>query len=116
MEIQDMIRQKQDSGDLKVIELPGKGKGVVAGRMFTKGEYVCEYAGDLIEKTEADKREQQYLEEANRHQMDEMMCYMYFLKHRGKIWWYVAKEKKHEQGQVFATMAVALTLASRGGK
>ena len=87
LEIQDMIREERDSDALEVVELEGKGKGVLAGQLFCKGEYICEYAGELISKTEADEREQKYLEEAQQQGLDEMMCYMYFLKHNNHTWW-----------------------------
>ncbi len=37
-----------------------KGMGVVSTKSFTKGELVCEYAGDLITLAEAKAREAQY--------------------------------------------------------
>ena len=36
------------------------GWGVIATRAFAKGEFVCEYSGDLISITEARQREKQY--------------------------------------------------------
>ncbi|EGD78327.1 hypothetical protein PTSG_09393 [Salpingoeca rosetta] len=85
-EIQNMIREERDSPHLDIVDIEGKGKGVLARRTFEKGEYVCEYAGDLITKPEAAEREQRYLTEAREQHLDEMMCYMYFLRHRGKVW------------------------------
>ena len=82
-----MMRQSKDSANLTIIDLADKGKGVTAAQGFAKGEYVCEYAGDLITKAAASKREQQYLAEAAEQGQSEMMCYMYFLKHKGKDWW-----------------------------
>lgn len=82
-----MIQSQQDQPDLEVIDVEGKGKGVVAGRDFQKGDYICEYAGDLITREEAENRERKYLADAERHQLDEMMCYMYYLRHQGKVWW-----------------------------
>lgn len=40
--------------------IPGKGKGVVAGVAFPRGHYVCEYSGDLMRRAEALEREQMY--------------------------------------------------------
>ena len=46
--------------DLGVTMLQGRGRGVFPTRKFWKGEYVCEYAGDLIKIEEAKKREVEY--------------------------------------------------------
>ena len=86
-QIHAMIREGKDDEALRVVETSGKGKGVVAERDFARGEYICEYAGVLLTETDALLREQQYLLEAASAQAEEMMCYMYFLKHDGKDWW-----------------------------
>ena len=85
--VQAMIRKGEDSGDLEIVDIEGKGQGVLAGREFAKGEYVCEYAGDLIDKKEAERREAAYRSEAAKEGRQEIMCYMYFLKHAGKEYW-----------------------------
>lgn len=37
-----------------------KGKGVVSTAQIKRGQYVCEYSGELITKAEATKREAMY--------------------------------------------------------
>ncbi|EDQ90832.1 uncharacterized protein MONBRDRAFT_15842 [Monosiga brevicollis MX1] len=66
--------------------MDAKGKGVLAGRAFRRGEYVCEYAGELIELEEAHRREERYRTEATAKGLDEMMCYMYFLRHKSRTY------------------------------
>nr|XP_061822032.1 N-lysine methyltransferase KMT5A-A-like [Nerophis lumbriciformis] len=52
-----------------------KGRAVFAARRFRKGEYVVEYHGDLLEMTDAKKREAEYA------QNPETGCYMYYFQH-----------------------------------
>ena len=35
--------------------MKGKGRGVTATQPFKKGEFLCEYSGDLISREEAEK-------------------------------------------------------------
>ena len=40
-----------DTGEeesLEVLEIPGKGRGVMAKKNISKGGYICEYIGDLM--------------------------------------------------------------------
>ena len=67
----------------QVISLEGKGRGVVASKVFEKDEFVVEYAGELINITTANQREDLY-------ERDEKVgCYMYYFSHKGKHYWYV---------------------------
>ncbi|KAK0167258.1 hypothetical protein PV327_004682 [Microctonus hyperodae] len=61
---------------LEVKHFVGKGRGVVTTREFKKGEFVVEYAGDLIDQIEAKKREAEYAKDQNTG------CYMYYFQHR----------------------------------
>ncbi|XP_012254429.2 histone-lysine N-methyltransferase PR-Set7 [Athalia rosae] len=61
---------------LKIKHFVGKGRGVVTTREFHKGEFVVEYIGELIDQTEARKREAEYARDQNAG------CYMYYFKHR----------------------------------
>lgn len=60
----------------------GKGRGVVTTRSFVKGEFVVEYAGELISIEEAQKRELMYARNEN------IGCYMYYFKHKDNQHWY----------------------------
>ena len=63
---------------LKIVTFPGKNRGVVPTKKLTKGEFVIEYAGELIEHSTAEERE-------NRYAMDiSKGCYMYYFKTNGK--------------------------------
>lgn len=60
---------------------PNKGRGVIAGRNFARGEYVVEYSGDLISLEEARKREAIYAQDTSTG------CYMYYFKYGSIHYW-----------------------------
>ena len=56
-----------------------KGRGVAADQCnFQKGDFLCCYKGDLIDKAEGERRRSNYKEE--------MGSYLFFFKHNGKIY------------------------------
>ena len=55
-----------------------KGRGVKSTRYFKKGEYIVEYAGELISGNEAKLREKTY---------NSSQCYMFFFEDKGKKLW-----------------------------
>lgn len=59
----------------------GKGRGVVTKRSFQRGEFVTEYAGDLITISVAKDREIKY---AADHTTG---CFMYFFTYNGQNYW-----------------------------
>ncbi|XP_065201194.1 histone-lysine N-methyltransferase Set8-like [Planococcus citri] len=69
-----VLSNKEDGLEVQIFE--GKGRGVVAARKFQKGEFVVEYAGELITFEEAKKREGIYSQDENTG------CYMYYFKHK----------------------------------
>lgn len=80
----DIIQRLSESGPddsklpLKIVNIPGKNRGVAPTKKLTKGEFVVEYAGELIEHSTAEERE-------NRYAMDiSKGCYMYYFKTNGK--------------------------------
>ena len=55
------------------------GRGVASTRTFQQGEFVCEYAGDLISEEEAKEREFLYQKDSR--------SYMYFFTYKSpKLW------------------------------
>jgi len=63
---------------LKVVEIPGKNRGVVPTKNLSKGDFVVEYAGELIEHSTAEERENLYAMDVSKG------CYMYYFKANGK--------------------------------
>ena len=62
-----------------MIKCPTKGRGVITNRDFKKGEFVVEYAGEIVTYSEAVKREEKYDEDIG--------CYMFFFRHKGRSYW-----------------------------
>lgn len=55
----------------------------MASKDFTKGQFVVEYSGDLIDIVEAKVREELYAQNENAG------CYMYYFKHNDIQYWWV---------------------------
>ena len=66
---------------IQVTEIEGKGRGVVATKPFQRGDFVVEYAGDLIDLSLAKKREEKYSEDTD------IGCYMYYFTHNNRRYW-----------------------------
>lgn len=73
--------ERQTEDGLLVKLFKDKGRGIIAGRPFSRGEFVIEYIGDLIDQAEADRREKIYAKDAK------LGCYMYYFKHKEHHWW-----------------------------
>jgi histone-lysine N-methyltransferase SETD8 len=55
-----------------------KGRGVFTTTSFIKGDFLCEYAGEVISYVEAQKREIKYANDSTKG------CFMYYFKHNDK--------------------------------
>lgn len=71
----------QEGFDIKYISKI-KGYGVFTSKSFQKGDFLLEYAGDLLCKEEADLQEEKYL----RRQRNSLYprCFMYYFRHNDK--------------------------------
>ncbi|RWS24423.1 N-lysine methyltransferase SETD8-like protein [Leptotrombidium deliense] len=79
--------------NLYIVDVVGKGKGVLSSTLIPKGSFVCEYAGDLIKKAEAKEREKLY-------ELRGEGCYMYYFMW-GEIQWCVdATKPSHRLGRL----------------
>ena len=67
--------------DLEVKEVGDKGKGVFSIRSRKKGDFICEYSGELISYEEARSREEKYAKDVDTG------CYMYYFEHRNTKYW-----------------------------
>lgn len=63
---------------IEVAAIENKGRGVKAVKDFSKGDFVVEYAGELIDIGTAKDLETKYSLDASKG------CYMYYFKHKGK--------------------------------
>ncbi|CAH0388815.1 unnamed protein product [Bemisia tabaci] len=82
----------QDGLDVEVFE--NKGRGVVTTRKFSRGEFVVEYAGELISHDEARRREQFYAQDENTG------SYMYYFVHSNKHYCIDATEETDRLGRL----------------
>ena len=55
------------------------GRSVVTDFPFSKGQFICEYSGELVDNKEAIKREKGYTEENG--------SFMFFFEYNGKKMW-----------------------------
>ncbi|PNF37006.1 hypothetical protein B7P43_G08068 [Cryptotermes secundus] len=79
-DLEEAILSRREDG-LEVHNFEGKGRGIVTTRHFSKGEFVVEYAGELIDMCEAKEREKNYSQDQNTG------CYMYYFKYRNNQYW-----------------------------
>lgn len=75
--LEEAVTMCKEEG-LEIHNFEGKGRGIVARRHFGKGEFVVEYAGELIKVEEAKEREKLYAQDQNTG------CYMYYFKYRNQ--------------------------------
>jgi len=69
-------KDNDDNLGIEVKMFPGKGRGVVTTRDRVKGEFVVEYAGDIINLEDANNREAEYSRDVTKG------CYMYYFKYQ----------------------------------
>jgi len=63
--LQSMFVEIAEEDGLKVTVIPGKGRGILATKIFRKGDWVTEYIGDLLIGREAIARETEYAKNPN---------------------------------------------------
>eukprot|EP00092_Neocalanus_flemingeri_P034123 GFUD01037106.1.p1 GENE.GFUD01037106.1~~GFUD01037106.1.p1 ORF type:complete len:309 (+),score=83.10 GFUD01037106.1:83-1009(+) len=63
---------------IEVATMDNKGRGIKAVNDFSKGEFVVEYAGDLVDIKTAEDLEAKYSKDTSKG------CYMYYFKYKGK--------------------------------
>lgn len=72
--LEEAILSGSEDG-LEVMDIDAKGRGVVATKSFDRGDFVVEYAGDLINLDEAKRRDNMYCADPKAG------CYMYYFRH-----------------------------------
>ena len=75
-----LLLATDDSGlGMRVAQYGIKGRGIMALKPFRRGEFVVEYAGDLLDKGTAVQRE---------NSLDPSQgFFMYYFAHKGKQYW-----------------------------
>jgi len=87
------IRSKKAEG-LKIEDFGAKGRGVVANRAFSKGDFVIEYIGDLMDQAQAKAKEESYSHDPTKG------CYSYYFIHGGRHWCIDATEESLYMGRL----------------
>uniref|UniRef100_A0A8C3VA00 [histone H4]-lysine(20) N-methyltransferase n=1 Tax=Catharus ustulatus TaxID=91951 RepID=A0A8C3VA00_CATUS len=89
---------RKSKSELEVVILidyiDGKGRGVIATKHFNRGEFVVEYHGDLIEITDAKKREAVYAQDPSTG------CYMYYFQYLSKTYCVDATKETNRLGRL----------------
>ncbi|XP_069475773.1 N-lysine methyltransferase KMT5A isoform X2 [Ambystoma mexicanum] len=93
LRIDELIKSGKEEG-MKIDFIDGKGRGVFATRDFNRGEFVVEYHGDLIEVTDAKKREALYAQDSSTG------CYMYYFQYRSKTYCVDATRESNRLGRL----------------
>lgn len=79
---------------LEIVEIENKGRGVIATKVFHRGDFVVEYAGDLIDLTEAKRRDSKYTKDPTKG------CYMYYFNFKNKNYCIDATEESGKLGRL----------------
>ncbi|KAI5634064.1 SET domain-containing protein [Phthorimaea operculella] len=72
-DLERAVREQREDG-LAVAYFEGKGRGIIATRPFGRGQFVVEYAGELVGISEAREREHKYAQDPDAG------CYMYYFR------------------------------------
>ncbi|XP_012725093.1 N-lysine methyltransferase KMT5A-A [Fundulus heteroclitus] len=91
--IDDLITNGIEEG-MEVQHIEGKGRAVFATRCFQKGDYIVEYHGDLLQITDAKKREAEYA------QNPATGCYMYYFQYLCKTYCVDATKETGRMGRL----------------
>ncbi|XP_062445681.1 N-lysine methyltransferase KMT5A isoform X2 [Rhea pennata] len=85
---------RKSKSELQIDYIDGKGRGVIATKHFNRGEFVVEYHGDLIEITDAKKREAVYAQDPSTG------CYMYYFQYLSKTYCVDATKETNRLGRL----------------
>uniref|UniRef100_A0A2K5HHT4 N-lysine methyltransferase KMT5A n=1 Tax=Colobus angolensis palliatus TaxID=336983 RepID=A0A2K5HHT4_COLAP len=91
--IDELIESGKEVG-MKVDLIDGKGRGVIATKQFSRGDFVVEYHGDLIEITDTKKREALYAQDPSTD------CYMYYFQYLSKTYSVDATRETNRLGRL----------------
>ncbi|KAK2098191.1 N-lysine methyltransferase kmt5a [Saguinus oedipus] len=91
--IDELIESGKEEG-MKIDLIDGKGRGVIATKQFSQGDFVVEYHGDLIEITDAKRREALYAQDPSTG------CYMYYFQYLSKTYCVDATRETNRLGRL----------------
>ncbi len=97
-----LVNTDDSTLDIKIVMIENKGRSVMSKRAFAKGEFIVEYAGELISDEESKARCHCLIcctdsvwkagtyflfREAEYEKDPSKGCYMYWFKHKGTDYW-----------------------------
>ncbi|EGV98871.1 Histone-lysine N-methyltransferase SETD8 [Cricetulus griseus] len=91
--IDELIESGKEEG-MKIDLIDGKGRGVITTKRFSRGDFVVEYHGDLIEITDGKKREALYEQDPSTG------CYMYYFQYLSKTYCVDATRETNRLGRL----------------
>ncbi|XP_008334002.1 lysine methyltransferase 5Ab isoform X2 [Cynoglossus semilaevis] len=91
--LDDLIKRGTEVG-MQVKHIEGKGRGVFALKSFSKGEFVVEYHGNLLELAEAKVREAEYAQDPSTG------CYMYYFQYQSRTYCVDATKETSRLGRL----------------
>lgn len=100
-----LLSGKEEGLEVKQVE--GKGRGVFSTQNFTRGQFVCEYAGELIDYRTAKEREKFY------EGKTEFGCYMYYFTFKNKKLCVDATKETGRLGRLLNHSKTAANCATR---
>ncbi|OAF70598.1 hypothetical protein A3Q56_01674 [Intoshia linei] len=101
------IKDGNDEQNLKVEHFDNKGRGIVSKVVFNRGDFIVEYAGELVTVKEAKKRESDYVK------CDSFGCYMYYFKYSGKSYCIDATKESQRLGRLINHSAKKKNVVSK---
>ncbi|XP_068748439.1 histone-lysine N-methyltransferase set-1-like isoform X1 [Montipora capricornis] len=105
-ELEEALLSGKEDG-LEVKEVEGKGRGVFTLRNFDRGQFVCEYAGELVDYQIAMEREKFY------EGKTEFGCYMYYFTFKNKKMCVDATKESGRLGRLLNHSKSAANCATR---
>uniref|UniRef100_A0A8C9LMU8 N-lysine methyltransferase KMT5A n=1 Tax=Piliocolobus tephrosceles TaxID=591936 RepID=A0A8C9LMU8_9PRIM len=91
--IDELIESGKEEG-MKIDLTDGKGRGVIATKQFSRGDFVVEYQGDLMEITDTKIQEALYAQDPSTG------CYMYYFQYLSKIYCVDATRETNRLGRL----------------
>jgi histone-lysine N-methyltransferase SETD8 len=88
------IPEEDSNLGLEVKKIPGKDRGVVATRTFSKGEILLEYSGDLLTSKQWREKEKIYKQKQN------LGSYVLKFKNLGQTWYIDATQETNKLGRL----------------
>ncbi|KAE9553795.1 hypothetical protein FO519_003016 [Halicephalobus sp. NKZ332] len=94
LDLRRKIETCENETDLIIEDFEAKGRGIRAGKKFEKGDFVCEYKGEIIKFVKAREREANYSKDPK------VGSYMYYFQHNNAKWCVDATEESRFKGRL----------------